>query len=40
MDVSKLKALGWQYQTELKDGVKQTYQWFLEHQNNFKEVKI
>ena len=40
MDVSKLKTLGWQYQTELKDGVKQTYQWFLEHQNNFKEVKI
>lgn len=40
MDVSKLKALGWQYQTELKDGVKQTYQWFLEHQSNFKEVKI
>ena len=40
MDVSKLKGLGWQYQTELKDGVKQTYQWFLEHQNNFKEVKI
>ena len=40
MDVSKLKGLGWHYQTELKDGVKQTYQWFLEHQNNFKEVKI
>lgn len=40
MDVSKLKALGWQYQTELKEGVEQTYQWFLEHQHNVKEVKI
>lgn len=40
MDVTKLKALGWQYQTELKEGVEQTYQWFLEHQNNFKKVKI
>ena len=40
MDVSKLKALGWQYQTELKEGVEQTYQWFLEHQRNVKEVKI
>lgn len=40
MDVSKLKAMGWQYQTELKEGIKQTYQWFLEHQNTSNEIKL
>ena len=40
MDVSKLKAMGWQYQTELKKGIKQTYQWFLEHQNTSNEIKL
>jgi len=40
MDVSKLKALGWQYQTELEEGIQKTYQWFLQHQDSFKEVKI
>ena len=29
LDVSKLKALGWESQTELKDGVRATYQWYL-----------
>ena len=40
MEVSKLKALGWQYQTELEEGIQKTYQWFLQHQDSFKEVKI
>ncbi|BEP30358.1 GDP-L-fucose synthase family protein [Helicovermis profundi] len=31
MDVSKLKEAGWVYKTELKDGIKKTYEWFLEH---------
>jgi GDP-L-fucose synthase len=26
LDVSKLKDLGWQYQTSLSDGIKKTYQ--------------
>ena len=40
MDVSKMKSLGWEYSTELEDGIKKTYQWFLENINNFKEVKL
>lgn len=36
MDVSKLKRLGWKAKTSLKDGLKLTYQWFLEHQNDFR----
>ena len=40
MDVSKMKELGWQYSTELEDGIKKTYLWFLEKIDNIKEVKL
>ena len=29
MDVSKMIAIGWSYKTELEQGVKKTYNWFL-----------
>jgi GDP-L-fucose synthase len=32
MDVSRLNALGWKAQTDLKNGLVKTYQWFLDHQ--------
>jgi GDP-L-fucose synthase len=31
LDVSRLQALGWQAKTNLPEGVRLTYQWFLEH---------
>lgn len=31
MDVSRLKALGWEAQKDLKVGLKETYEWFLEN---------
>ena len=40
MDVSKLREVGWSYTTELEDGIKQTYDWFLENIDNFKQVKL
>ena len=40
MDVSKLKELGWQYSTELKDGIEKTYHWFLQNIDNLKEIKL
>jgi GDP-L-fucose synthase len=40
MDVSRLADLGWSYQIKLEDGIQRTYDWFLAHLNNFKEVKI
>ena len=40
MDVSKLKEVGWSYTTNLEDGIKHTYDWFLENIDNFKEVKL
>lgn len=36
MDVSRLKKLGWQYQISLAEGLKMTYQWFLDNQGKFR----
>ncbi len=33
MDVTRINSLGWKYKTELSDGVKKTYNWFLEKYN-------
>lgn len=40
MDVSKMGNIGWRYTTELEDGIEKTYNWFLEHKEEIKEVKI
>jgi GDP-L-fucose synthase len=40
LDVSKLKALGWNAKVDLVSGIQKTYDWFLEHQNHIKEVKL
>ena len=40
MDVSKMKSMGWQYSTELQEGIEKTYTWFLENIENIKEVKL
>lgn len=40
MDVSKMHALGWKHQVELQEGIQRTYKWFLDNQNNYKEVKL
>ncbi|MDC3319546.1 GDP-L-fucose synthase [Flavobacteriaceae bacterium] len=40
MDVSKMKAMGWKYSTELEDGIKNTYKWFLNNIDTFKEIKL
>ena len=40
MDVSKMKKIGWQYSTELEDGIRKTYRWFLDNIQNIKEIKL
>ncbi len=40
MDVSKMTQQGWKAKITLEDGIQATYQWFLEHEHSFKEVKI
>lgn len=36
MDVSRLSAMGWSAKTGLKDGLTDTYQWFLANQEQFR----
>ena len=40
MDVSRMKEAGWQYSIELEDGIRATYEWFLENVDEIKEVKL
>ena len=36
MNVDRLADLGWRYQLELEEGLSKTYQWFLDHQGDFR----
>ncbi|SIS75227.1 GDP-L-fucose synthase [Thalassolituus maritimus] len=36
MNVDTLRKLGWTYNIELKEGLASTYEWFLEHQDDFR----
>jgi len=40
MDVSKMSNAGWKASIELSDGIRETYQWFLENEREIKEVNI
>ena len=40
LDISKMKDIGWEYSTELENGIIKTYHWFLENINKIKEVKL
>lgn len=40
MDISKMHGLGWKHKTGLDAGIQNTYSWFLENHDSFKEVKI
>lgn len=33
-DVSRMHGLGWRHQVELEEGIRRTYQWYLEHDVN------
>ena len=36
LDVSRLHALGWKHRIGLQEGIKTTYQWFLDHQETVR----
>jgi GDP-L-fucose synthase len=40
MDVSRMKEAGWTYSIELEDGIRSTYEWFLDNIGDIKEVKM
>ena len=38
LDVSRLHQLGWQHRISLKQGLKQTYLWYLNHQGQLRSI--
>jgi GDP-L-fucose synthase len=40
MDVSLLKNEGWSYSTDLENGIRKTYSWFLENEKNLKKISL
>jgi GDP-L-fucose synthase len=40
MNVDKMRKQGWEAKIKLEEGIRETYQWFLENQDKFKEVKM
>lgn len=40
MDVSKMEHAGWKAKVGLEEGIERTYEWFLENQETFKQVKL
>jgi GDP-L-fucose synthase len=40
MDISKMHELGWKHQVHLEEGIRKTYDWFLENIERFKQVKM
>lgn len=40
MDVSKINELGWKYSTELEEGIKKTYNWFIDNLDKIKKIKL
>ena len=40
MDVSRMHHLGWKHEVELIEGITKTYNWFLENEGNYKQVKM
>jgi len=37
LDVSRMKSLGWEAKVSLRNGIEKTYEWFLKHQDYFRE---
>ncbi len=40
MDISKMHELGWKHQVKLEEGIKRTYDWFVENIGEVKKVKM
>lgn len=36
LDISRLQSLGWKPQISLPEGIKQTYEWYLQHENDLR----
>ena len=38
LDVSRLKKIGWKSKIKLEDGLKKTYEWFVENENSIRSI--
>lgn len=38
LDVSRLRSLGWEARIPLPEGLRQTYQWFVQQQDNYRQA--
>ena len=38
LDVSRLKKMGWKSKIKLKDGLRETYKWLVENENNIRSI--
>jgi len=40
MNVDKMRKQGWEAKIKLEEGIRETYHWFLENNENYKQVKL
>lgn len=40
MDISKMHALGWKHKVQLVEGIQKTYDWFLDNEGQYKQIKL
>ena len=40
MDVSKMKSAGWKAKISLEVGIRKTYNWFLDNEENIKQIRL
>ena len=40
MNISKMHHLGWKHQIQLKDGIQETYNWFINNIDNYKTISL
>lgn len=40
MDISKMHEMGWKHQVDLEEGIKRTYEWFVDNVQNVKKVSL
>ena len=40
LDVSRLRALGWQHSIDLREGIASTYRWFLDHRDTLRHASV
>jgi GDP-L-fucose synthase len=40
LDISKMHQLGWKHQIQLLDGIRETYNWYINNKDNYKTISL